>query len=267
MSLGAGLRLATGLLTVVPVRSLDDVLELPATDPAAARRTGGAAMLLAPVAVLPLAAAAALVVAAGDLLGLPPLVVAALVPAVLALGTRAMHLDALADTADGIGAGWDRERALEVMHRGDVGPMGAATLVLVLLLQVAALTSLVTLPWAPLLVAAVVVVSRGGCTLACLRGVPPARQSGMGSLVAGAVPVPLAGIALLAWSALLAGAGALAGLAWWQGPVAVLAAAVAVAALLRTCQRVFGGVTGDVIGATIEVMLLTLLLTLTVGTS
>ena len=44
--------------------------------------------------------------------------------AVLAFGTRAMHLDGLADTVDGLGSGWDRERALAIMARGDVGPMG-----------------------------------------------------------------------------------------------------------------------------------------------
>ena len=57
------------------------------------------------------------------------------VVAVLAVGTRALHLDGLADTVDGFGSGWDRERALAVMRRGDIGPMGVTALVLVLGLQ------------------------------------------------------------------------------------------------------------------------------------
>ena len=62
--------------------------------------------------------------------------------AALALLTRGLHLDGLADTADGLGPLRGRERALQVMHQSDVGPFGVATLVLTLLLQIACLAAL-----------------------------------------------------------------------------------------------------------------------------
>ena len=75
-----------------------------------------------------------------------------------------MHLDGLADVVDGLGAGWDRERALEVMRRGDMGPMGAAAIVLVLLVQAAAVAHLLGEGWrGALVVAALVAASRAVC--------------------------------------------------------------------------------------------------------
>ena len=69
--------------------------------------------------------------------GLPELVVGLLVVGTLALGSRGMHLDGLADTVDGLGSGWDRNRALKIMRRGNTGPMGAAALVIMIGLQAA----------------------------------------------------------------------------------------------------------------------------------
>lgn len=253
--LASGLRLAVGTLTVVPVGTI----------PEPTHGHARWAMVLAPLAALPLAAGVAAVVAGGRLAQLPPLVTAALAVGLVALGTRAMHLDGLADTVDGIGAGWTRERALEVMRAGDVGPMGVAALVLALLLQVASLASVVTLPHAWLLAGLVVVVSRAALLLACRRGMPSARPSGLGTVVAGSVPTSLAVgcgavitvvVALAAWPA---------GLSPWSGVVAVLGAGASVALLLRTCRRVFGGVSGDVMGAAIEVAFTVLLVVLGAG--
>ncbi|EAP96954.1 putative cobalamin (5'-phosphate) synthase [Janibacter sp. HTCC2649] len=222
-------------------------------------------MVLAPVAALPVAVAVGAVVALGHWATLPTLLTAALAVAVIAAGTRAMHLDGLADTVDGLGAGWTRERALEVMRSGDVGPMGVAALLLVLLAQVAALTAIVDRPQGWLVAGVAVVASRASTLLTCRVGMPSARPGGLGAVVAGSVPTWVAGLGGLVVAALLSAAVAASRLSPAAGVVAVVLAAVAVGILLRTCRRVFGGVTGDVMGAAIEVAFTVILIVLSSG--
>ena len=88
-------------------------------------------MLLAPLAVLPLAGIVALVVWTGSRADVSPLATAVVAVTTLALGSRAFHLDGLADTADGLTASYDRERSLAVMRTGAAGPAGVVAVVLV----------------------------------------------------------------------------------------------------------------------------------------
>ena len=67
---------------------------------------------------------------------------AVLAVAVLGLLTGGLHLDGLADTADGLASRRPREEALTIMRQGDTGPLGVAALVLAVLLQVTALAAL-----------------------------------------------------------------------------------------------------------------------------
>jgi adenosylcobinamide-GDP ribazoletransferase len=170
--------------------------------------------------------------------------------------SRALHLDGLADTADGLGSGRPAEDALAVMRRSDIGPFGVVTVVLVLLVQVGAAAESVGrgTGWLGLLVA--VTAGRTAVVWACRRGVPPARPDGLGRGFAGALGTG-ACVALTAVVA-LAGAGA-AWLdddrSWWlslRGAVAVLLAAAVAVAVVRRCTHRLGGVTGDVMGAVVE---------------
>ena len=241
-TLADGLRLALGTLTVLPVappRRID-------------RAVAGVAMVVAPVVVLPLAAVAGLVVWAGATVELPALVTATLAVAGLALGSGALHLDGLADTADGLAVQGAAARRLEVMARGDVGPVGAVSLLLVLLLQVGALAGLVAGRDASEAATAFVVgvaASRAVLPLACLRGIPPARPEGLGATVAGSVPW-VAGVGVPALVAV--GAGLLLG---WPGAVGVVVAGAVALGVVLWCRRAVGGVTGDVLGACVEVAL------------
>lgn len=240
------LRLAVGTLTVLPVGAL------PTIDP----RTAGRAMVIAPVATAPLAAAAAAVGWLAALLALPAAVVGLLVVATLALGTRALHLDGLADTADGLGSGWDPERALAVMKRGDVGPMGVVTLLITLGLQAAGFAALVVDLRTALTAGLLICVSRAALVLVCRRGVPAARSTGLGVVVAGTVAP---GAAALVWVLGLA-AVALVRTPAWLGLVTAGLVALVVIGLVQHCVRRFGGVTGDVMGAAVEVALAILVL-------
>ena len=236
-----GARLALGTLTVLPVRPPGRV----------DRSVGGIAMTLAPLAALPLAGVCGLTVwLAGQ--ALPPLLTAAIALAVLALGSGGLHWDGLADTADGLAVPGDRERRLAVMRSGDVGPVGAATLVLVLLAQAAAVADVVArlgASEAAVTAGLAVVVSRTVVTMACTNGIPGARADGLGSAVAGSVPWPVT-------VAVLAGA---AGLSWLvdgvPGLAGVALAAIAAGAVLWCARRRLGGVTGDVLGACVELAL------------
>jgi adenosylcobinamide-GDP ribazoletransferase len=213
----------------------------------------GRAMVLAPLAVVPLAAAAVLMAWGAALVGLPELVVGLLVVAVLALGSRAMHLDGLADTVDGLGSGWDRKRALQVMRVGDIGAMGAVALVIVIGLQAAAIGRLAVDLRGAILVGVVVCASRGALSVACRSGVPAARTDGLGVTVAGSVPwIATFGSWLVLAIVLGLSQVALQG-SYAAGVISAVAAAVAVAALVYWCVRRLGGVTGDVMGASIEV--------------
>ncbi|WP_149257459.1 adenosylcobinamide-GDP ribazoletransferase [Actinomadura sp. K4S16] len=237
----AGLRLAVTLLTVVPLRT-------GRVDRDAAR----SAMLLAPAAGLVPGGAAAVVLLAGEALGLSRLLAAALAVAATAAATRALHLDGLADLADGLGSGRPAAEALAVMKRSDIGPFGVVTLLLALLVQAAALASAPD-PAVAALVAAV--TGRLALPWACRTGVPSARPGGLGALVAGTVPARAALAVTAAVLAAAAAAGAAAGgLGGALHGAAAVAAGLAAALLtLRRAVRRLGGVTGDVLGALVEV--------------
>ncbi|MEO3936950.1 adenosylcobinamide-GDP ribazoletransferase [Dermatophilaceae bacterium Soc4.6] len=253
--LRVGMQLAVGTLSIIPVGPLPSL-----TVPIARW-----AMILAPVAAIPLGVGAALAGSAGHLAHLPSLVTAGLVLAFLGWATRAMHWDGLADTADGLAVSWDRERALDIMRRGDAGPVAVGVLGLVLLVDTAALAAVLELPRGPLLAGALVVAARGACALTASRRAGPARTDGLGVAVAGSVPVAGSVVVVGAVGVLVVVAGLISGLSPWLGGLAVVASFAAVLALVRRCCRGFGGVTGDVMGAGIEVAQCVLLVVASAG--
>jgi adenosylcobinamide-GDP ribazoletransferase len=244
-----GLRLAAGTLTVIPSGPIPEI----------DRGMAGRAMMVAPLAVVPLAAVAVGVSWVTSAAGLPELVVGLLVVGTLALGSRGMHLDGLADTVDGLGSGWDRDRALQIMQRGNTGPMGAVALMIIIGLQAASIGRIVVdLPTAVYL-GVVICCSRVALTVTCRRGVPPARNHGLGVAVAGSVPWIAAFLAWLAVAVALGLGQVVIGGSYATGAIAAVVAALGVLLLVWRCVRRLGGVTGDVMGASIEVALTILL--------
>lgn len=252
-----GLRFAFGTLTVIPVR-------VTRWDREAAR--GG--MLCAPLAGLAVGAAAAGLGLVLLFLGAGAPLTAVATVAVPAVLTRGLHLDGLADTADGLGSGKPAEDALRIMKQSDIGPFGVITLVLALLAQVAALAQAYDASWAQGACAAVVsaTVARLALTLAARAGVPAARPEGLGAAVAGVVPLRGAVVAAVAVTGAAAAAGALFGpYDMVRTVLAVVLALAAAEALLRHCTRRFGGVTGDVFGGLAETAAATALVVLSLG--
>jgi adenosylcobinamide-GDP ribazoletransferase len=222
------------------------------------RQSAAEAMLWAPVVGLVLGAiAAAVLYVFGQLLHTGSLVAAVLAVGSLAVLSRGLHLDGLADLADGLGSRRPPAGALEVMRRSDIGPFGVVTLVLTLLIQVAGLTQADAAGRGVPAIIVAAVTGRLAITWACRRGVPPARPDGLGAMVAGRVaPAAAAAVTVAVLAVTVGGIFLAAAVAdvpvQWILPVAVGAGLVTGIALGEHGARRLGGVTGDVLGAVSE---------------
>jgi adenosylcobinamide-GDP ribazoletransferase len=171
----------------------------------------------------------------------------------LAVLTRGLHLDGLADTADGLASQAPPARALTIMRQSDIGPFGVLTIFFVLALDIGAVSTLPGTEWTPVAALAVAAATgRLAVLLAAHRRVPSVRPDGFGALVAGSVStasVLAQTVGVLAVGALLAWA-VDADIGGW-----LLAQVISLlVALLLTSHAVrrLGGMTGDVFGALVE---------------
>jgi len=173
------------------------------------------------------------------LVGLAALPAAGTALLALALVTGGLHHDGLADLADGLGGGRNRDHCLEIMKDSRIGSFGALALILALLLAATSLAAVgEKMPLAAFLLVA---VASRLMMLGALIAMPPARDTGLGHDAA----APLGA----AW---LPGAVATGILAIVAGPASIavlVSVAVAGGAVAAIAHRRLGGQTGDVLGA------------------
>jgi adenosylcobinamide-GDP ribazoletransferase len=171
----------------------------------------------------------------------PPAVAAGIVVVADLAITGMLHLDGLADAADGLLPHLERRRRLAVMAAPDVGAFGVTCVGAALLLRFAALASFSPDGWhAVALLAGIWCAARTMMAVtACV--VPYARGVGLANVfLGGTVTGPLAlGLPLVSLAA-VHGIG---------GVVAVVAGVTAAALVVLLAQRRLGGFTGDVLGA------------------
>jgi adenosylcobinamide-GDP ribazoletransferase len=223
------IRLAFAFLTRLPIRGT------------VAARPLAAAVRCFPLVGVVVGLGGGLVYVLGLALGLPPLGAALIAIVATGVLTGALHEDGLADSADGLVGGQDRERRLAIMSDSRIGSYG----VLALILSVLGRASLLAALPAAHAIAALIgahALARAAMALVMARGTP-AKSKGLGAAAGKPVEsdalVALAIAAILAWIAL--------------GPVAAavaLAATLAIAwGMARLARRLIGGYSGDILGA------------------
>jgi adenosylcobinamide-GDP ribazoletransferase len=180
---------------------------------------------------------------------LPLLVAAVLVVALDAWLTGAMHLDGLADTADGFGGGTTREDVLRIMRDHAIGSYGAVAAILAILLKVASIAALIPEGRAFAAVLLAPILGRWSAVLLSAvmpyaRPVTDDHPRSVGS------PARFVG----KWELAIATATAVAFAAWigrWRGAFAFALVAAISALWGWRCKRRIGGITGDTLGAAV----------------
>lgn len=198
-----------------------------------------------PVIGLLLGAAAA-AIAWGLSFVAPPMVTAAAVVVVLLSFSGCLHMDGLADSADGMLSSRPRERILEIMKDSHTGAMGVIAIVCVLLLKFASLASLSTDVLWP---AVLLMPLAGRCAIVIQMALLPyAKPSGLGNIFYRR-PTQLAAI----WAVIV-----LSTAAWCvlgsRGLVVCAVCVVVTMALSIYVYRKIGGATGDTFGAVCEII-------------
>jgi adenosylcobinamide-GDP ribazoletransferase len=238
----SGFAAATGFLTRIPVAAaLPEDGQL--ADAAWAFPLVGAGV----------GAVAGAVLLVAQLLGLGPWPRALLAVLTGLVLTGALHEDGLADTADGLCDGGDRETRLAIMRDSRLGTFGGLALIVSVGLRASALAQLDEAFYGGLALIAAHALSRG-LLPAVMRLLQPARADGLGA-GAGRPAAGAAGIAAAVGAAICFLA-----LGPWRGAFASLLAVLAVTGAAVVARRRLGGYTGDVLGACQQVAEIAVLL-------
>ncbi len=159
--------------------------------------------------------------------------------------TGAFHEDGLADTFDGVGGGVTKERALAIMKDSRIGVYGAAALVMVMLIKLAALTAM-----APQM--AIIGLVSAHClsrysSVVVIATSQYVREDGTGKHTAPGISA--VGFAVATMTAIIT----LTAIGFWLSPWAALSSLLGLCfghVLMRLFfERKLGGYTGDTLGA------------------
>lgn len=180
----------------------------------------------------------------------PSLPLAALLVIGLVSVSRAMHLEGVADTADGLLSSRPREQMLEIMKDSHTGAMGVIAVVLLVVFK---LSLLAAVSGSELWRIVLLTPLAGRCALVTMMVMLPYARTG-GGLATVFVP-SLRGRArrglTIAWAVVLPPA-----VGWllvgWMGLVGGVAALAMCLLLMAVCRRGIGGYTGDTLGAVCE---------------
>lgn len=183
-----------------------------------------------------------------SLLGLflPIAVVTACMLCFLAFISGCLHLDGLADSADGLFSSRPKEKALEIMKDSRVGAMGVVAIVFIMLAKYAALSSM-TGKMLCLSIFFMPVVGR--CTLVFIMAVQQyaRKEGGLGTLFYSDKSKKAALLSMLIMLVLLT----------VLKPAALLALplllSVTIFVFIKWCNAKLGGATGDTLGAACEI--------------
>lgn len=245
------LRIAFSLLTTLPLPRLigrNQLLSLPWSVGDSGRAAGWYSLVGLVIGLL--------VAGAHWLTGLvfPPLVTGALALLAWAALTGGLHLDGLADCADGLLYPGAPEKRLEIMKDPRLGAFGGLGLALALMLKFSALASLPPENLPGLLLA----TSLARWCILPAGFLPLARPTGMGADFAAGLHK-----ASLFWGGLIP-----LGLILLLGKRGLLGAALGLLTafgVLSLAKKRLGGVTGDVFGLLVETVEITVLLVFTSG--
>jgi adenosylcobinamide-GDP ribazoletransferase len=161
--------------------------------------------------------------------------------------TGALHLDGLADMADGFGGGRTREDVLRIMRDHSIGSYGAIALILVLAVKVTSIGLLTERNGAfPYLLAAPLLARWAIVPLAFFLPYARAEEGGLGTMREGTGRFQLLASTIFTLGVVLWMGG-------WRGAVCMAACILASLWNARASMRRIQGMTGDTLGANTEI--------------
>ncbi|HEY3373920.1 MAG TPA: adenosylcobinamide-GDP ribazoletransferase [Candidatus Aquicultor sp.] len=180
---------------------------------------------------------------------LEPLALSAVIVVALAVLTRGLHLDGLADTFDGLFGGTGKECILDIMKDSRIGSFGVVAIVAVLLLKAVILAQILgQSTW--LAVLALVVFPVIGRWSACVSLGTQRYARGSGGLGESFTRLSDTRVVIATSIITLVVVGSL--LLLWTVPVMLSALALTLAFNVMVGRKI-GGITGDTVGAIVEI--------------